>query len=99
MVRAGTGGWERGAGSAVGRPLFQEQLVIARALGNKAGIALVLHNLGYAALFQGDDVSARTFLEESLTLHRELEHRPRIASSLNNLARLAWLQGRFAEAR
>jgi len=76
----------------------QECLAIRRTLGDKAGIANSLNNLGNIFREQGEYDAAQVVFEESLAFRTELGDRNAIASSLNNLGLLAWNIHRFVEA-
>ena len=84
---------------ASARALYEESLAIERELGDKAGIATSLNNLGLVAKAQGDYASARALHEESLAIWRELGNKAGIAMSLNNLGNVAYAQGDYTSAR
>jgi tetratricopeptide (TPR) repeat protein len=75
------------------RTLFEESLGIFRALGDKAGIATVLSDLGGLAQWRADYAQARTYYDESLALYRELGDRDGEISGQIRLGRLALDQG------
>jgi tetratricopeptide (TPR) repeat protein len=81
------------------RSLLEESLTIQRQLGDQAGIAISLSNLGAAANQQGDHAVARSFLEESLAIRRQLGDRVNLAVSLNDLGGAVIQQGDYATAR
>jgi hypothetical protein len=64
-------------------------LEIRRELGNKITIAMLLHNLGYVALSQGEGFRAAALFKESLTLYREWDGQSGIAECLAGLAAAA----------
>ena len=68
-------------------------------LGDRAGIANSLNNLGLVAQQQGDYEAAREYHEDSLELKEELGDRAGIATSLNNLGLVARNQGDYEAAR
>src|SRR5205807_5966207 len=59
----------------VARTLFEENLAINRALGDRWGIANSLNNLGIAAVRNHDYAAARSLYQESLAVWRELGNR------------------------
>jgi predicted ATPase/class 3 adenylate cyclase len=75
------------------RGYLEESLAIAREIGDKGRVALVLQPLGMAALGQGDVATARTHLEEALALARELGNKREIAAAINALAQLHRMEG------
>jgi tetratricopeptide (TPR) repeat protein len=80
------------------RSLYEESLNLARELGDKAGVAISLNNLGLVAYLQGDHTSARSLYEESLALKRELGDKRGVAISLSNLGLAALEQGDYTSA-
>jgi tetratricopeptide (TPR) repeat protein len=80
------------------RQRYEESLAIERELGNRAGIASSLHQLGVLHHLQGEYPQARQRYEESLAVERELGNRAGIASSLHQLGRLAEEAGEYAQA-
>ena len=50
---------------------YAESATIRRQLGDPAGIATALHNLGLIARYQGDETRAAALLEESVAIKRE----------------------------
>jgi hypothetical protein len=71
-----------------------ESLAIRRQLGDKAGIAISLSDLGLVAYSQGDYVAVRSLYEESLAIRREIGETWGIARSLVGLGGLAAATGR-----
>jgi len=55
----------------VGRPLLEEALAAATAVGNATWRAHALHGLALASAFWGEPAAAVPLLEEALALHRE----------------------------
>jgi len=53
------------------KPLLEESLALARALGDRYGTAMALCELGVVISLEGDDERAERFFEESLALARE----------------------------
>jgi tetratricopeptide (TPR) repeat protein len=72
---------------------LEESLAIARELGHKKGVAVVLQPLAMASLGQGDLPAARGHLEEALVLARELGNKREIAAALNALAQVRRAEG------
>ena len=82
------------ADCSAGRLLHEESLSIRRELGDRAGIASCLTNLGSIALEQGEYGSARALLTEGLAIRRELANRLGLAECLEAFAALAFGLGR-----
>ncbi|HUT18463.1 MAG TPA: tetratricopeptide repeat protein, partial [Anaerolineae bacterium] len=76
----------------------EESLEIERKLGNQAGIAKSLHQLGTLAQLQGDNDEARRLYEESLEIERKLGNQAGIAKSLHQLGMLAEIEGTIEDA-
>ncbi len=72
---------------------------IFTALGDRAGIAQVLHFRGTTATHQRDFQAAEELYQSAMALSRELGDHSRTASLLSNLGILARMQGRYDEAR
>lgn len=81
------------------RVLHEESLALYRELGDKAGMASALNNLGTISQEQGDYIRARRPLEESLALLEELGDRRGFARTLHNLGMVVHEQGDVAQAR
>ena len=81
------------------RQFYQESLRIAEELGDRAGVARVLHNLGVLAQQQGDYGQAWQFYQESLRIEEELGDRAGVAQTLHNLGVLAQDTGDYGQAR
>ena len=77
---------------------FEESLALFRDLGDCAGLAEVLADLGMTVGLRGDFGRAGALLEESLTLYRDLGHAPAIAGNLFFLGNLTYAQGHTARA-
>ena len=71
----------------------EESLALRRRLGDQAGIALVLFQLGDVAAQEGDDATARAFYSESLALRQALGDQPGIAECLEGFATLVAARG------
>jgi len=68
-------------------------------LGDKAGVARSLHQLGILAQNTGDLIEARRLYSESLKIKQELGDKAGVAISLHQLGMLAQDTGDIAEAR
>ena len=80
------------------RTFLQDSLAIKRELGDAAGIATSLYNLGDAAVHLGDYASAVPLLSESLGLFRRLAAGHRIAQTLHSLGTVALRRGDLTAA-
>ncbi len=78
--------------------LNEEAAELFRERGYKGGLGMVLDNLGWAALLQGDHKRAKTSYEESLSLSKELGERMTAAESLEGLACVAGTRGEAERA-
>ena len=65
--------------------LNEESLSLYEGLGDKAGMALALINLGDVARERGDEDRAVALYNEALTLHRELGNERGMARALGRL--------------
>jgi tetratricopeptide (TPR) repeat protein len=74
-------------------------LTIKRELGDRAGIANSLNNLGNVAYDHADLAFARVLYQESLTIARELGDQEGVARVLGNLGNVAMHQRDFASAQ
>lgn len=81
--------------------VLQEGLRLYRGLGDKAGVAFVLHHLGWLNTAVKRFAAAHTCHQESLTFRRELGPVAQrdVAESLTYLGLLAWCEGDLATAR
>jgi tetratricopeptide (TPR) repeat protein len=61
-------------------------------------MAIVLRDLGAAAVRRGDHETARSLYERSIVLFRELDERTLLATAIANLGDLAFRQGDLTEA-
>ena len=68
-------------------------------MGDRAGIAASLSNLGVVAYEQGDFDAAFEYLDESVALKRELGDQTSAAIPLGTLGAIAVEQGDFDQAR
>lgn len=80
------------------RPLFEECLAIRRELGDAAGIARSLDDLGNLAQQEGDCRTARTLLEESLVTAKALGDRAMVCAITSDIGDLAVEEGDYARA-
>jgi predicted ATPase len=81
------------------RALLERGLALFRELGDSAGSAASLGNLGDVARGQGDYTTARALYTESLALFRQLGDNWGIASALGHLGVVARVQGDYDAAR
>ena len=88
----------RQGGQGRAAALAGESLTLARADGNRQGIADALNMLGNIASDQGDNAQAATYYEESLAVRRELDDTRGIIGALINLGELSRAQGDTAAA-
>jgi non-specific serine/threonine protein kinase len=72
---------------------LDESLAIAREIGDKRRILMVLQPLGIAHHGQGNLAMARRYFDEALTLARELGDRREVAAALNALAQISREEG------
>src|SRR5207244_2805778 len=73
---------------ALARSLLEEGLAMARELGGKQMIAILLPILGKLVLLQGSYALARSLFEESLTIWCEVSSKPAIVGLLEGFAHL-----------
>jgi tetratricopeptide (TPR) repeat protein len=78
--------------------LLEKSLHMHDDLGNQAGVASTLHELGVLSHSQGKNDKARRLYQRSLELAEALENGVSIVMSLGQLAGLAEDEGDFAEA-
>ncbi|MEI2610233.1 MAG: tetratricopeptide repeat protein [Candidatus Promineifilaceae bacterium] len=85
----------------VAETVLQEGLHLYRGLGDKAGVAFVLHHLGWLNTAVKRFAAAHAYHQESLTLRRELGPVAQrdVAESLTYLGLLAWCEGNLVAAR
>ena len=76
----------------------REGLAIYRALGDRRGIGMQLHNLGNVASDRGDYAEATALYEESVAVKRARGDRPGTARSLNSLGIIAYERGDYPRA-
>jgi predicted ATPase/class 3 adenylate cyclase/Tfp pilus assembly protein PilF len=78
---------------------FDESISLYRQLGDMAGMANVLGNLGTVAQNQGDYAGAWEMFSQSLEFLRELGNKWGMANALNNLGNVAQEQGDYEKAQ
>ena len=78
--------------------LYEASLKIAEELGDKAGVARSLHQLGMIQQDQGNYGEAVRLYEESLKVFEELGDKAGVATSLHQLGNVQYLQGNYGEA-
>jgi predicted ATPase/DNA-binding CsgD family transcriptional regulator/DNA-binding XRE family transcriptional regulator len=78
---------------------LRDSLAMARDLGDLAGSAGALGNLGRMALDQGDIAAARPLLEESLAIHQQLGNQGGVSRLLSHLGALAMFEHDDRRAR
>jgi predicted ATPase/class 3 adenylate cyclase len=83
---------------AEARGYLEESLAIARDIGDKGRVALVLQPLGQAMLGLGDIAAARRHLREALALAEETGNKREVAAALNTLAQLYRVEGDLTAA-
>jgi len=94
------GYWPKNQGDyPTARDLYTQSLEIKQRLGDQAGIATTLRQLGNVAYVQGDYIAARDLYTQSLDTARRLGDQVGIAQSLHNLGAIAQDQGDYATAR
>ena len=80
------------------RALFEQEIELAEAVGNKTGVALGHSNLSPILYQQGDAEAGWRSLQQSLAIYKELGDRRSIAVSQINMARIAMTAKDFASA-
>ncbi len=76
--------------------LIDEGVTIAREVGDKRTIAMLLAHKGSLASSHGDEATASTYYDECLTLSREVGYKAGVATSLQGLGRAAFYRGNVA---
>jgi predicted ATPase/DNA-binding CsgD family transcriptional regulator len=85
--------WQRG------EVLAEEGLLLCREVGDQAGIAFALSELGICLTWKGEHARARSLLEESAALFREMGYKGDLGWSIQGLGELDTFQGKPVEAR
>ncbi|HZK51472.1 MAG TPA: tetratricopeptide repeat protein [Actinomycetota bacterium] len=80
------------------RRLLEESIEAQRQLGDEAGVAFSIKDLGNLEVDQGNIEGAEKLYSESLAEWRRLEDREGIAQTLNNLGFIAQIKGDQTEA-
>src|SRR3712207_4689355 len=78
---------------------LEEALTLYRRLGDEAGVAAVLVELGQTARAQGDNERAAALSEESLDLGRRLNEPKVVAIALNTLGHIERHRGNIDDAK
>jgi predicted ATPase/class 3 adenylate cyclase/DNA-binding CsgD family transcriptional regulator/tetratricopeptide (TPR) repeat protein len=86
-------------GHPVARSLFEENLALARELGDKRGLAEALNGLAWGMFLQDDEIAVRRLEEEGLALAREVGDPWLLASILRNLGVYMSHYGDFKSGR
>ena len=81
------------------RTHFEGSRALYEQLKDDAGVADVLHGLGFLAVREGDYSAAAPLYERSLNLRQQMNDQQQVAWSLAHMARLAHLQGDLSLAR
>jgi tetratricopeptide (TPR) repeat protein len=76
----------------------EQSLALFRAIGDRAGEAHSLNNVGYAHMWLGNPRLARMFCKQSLAMHQENNLREGEANTLDSLAQTEYHLGRYPEA-
>jgi predicted ATPase len=74
------------------RGLTEQCLELRRELGDEAGMAAALKDVGNLAFDTGDFDSARSHYEQALKLWKKVDHKRGVAQALNNLGVVARMQ-------
>ena len=83
---------------AVALRYYEEVLAVDKTLGDKAGLGLILKELGTVVGARGDYSKAHAYFEEGLTIARDLGDRWLISRLLNDMGEVLRSEGRFEEA-
>ena len=78
--------------------LYQNSMKIVEELGDRGGIAKVLHQLGMIHQDQGRYDDAVKFYQESMKIAEELGDRGGIARTLGQMGRIFYSQKKYKEA-
>lgn len=78
---------------------YQQSLELYSNIGDKAGIALVYHNMGVLAFLENNQAIARRNYEEALSIWEELDSKLGVSGTTNSLAELALTEGNYPEAK
>ncbi|MBN1219856.1 MAG: tetratricopeptide repeat protein [Anaerolineae bacterium] len=80
-------------------PLYQESLALSQAVGDQAGIARVLTNLGAIAQARANFPEAQRLYQESAVISRAIGDRRNLAISLTNLGEIVYRRGEYDQAK
>ena len=84
---------------AEAKDLAEQSLIICQELGDRAGIAAGLHNVGVALMLQGHFAEAYTCVEKAMTLYAELGTLSGLVRSKAHLGPINFFMGRDEQAR
>lgn len=90
--------WQRLGDFKTALKLYNEVKNTLEKLGDKGGIADILHNIGAIHQDQGNFQSAVKLYQQSLEIAKELEDKSGIASTLHMLGNIHFQQGNYQEA-
>ncbi len=79
--------------------LSQQARKLARKMGDQAGEAISLNNLGNVAFDQGEYKQARDYYQQSLAIQQAIGDQRGVGNSFNNLGNVAFDQGEYKQAR
>lgn len=77
---------------------FQWSLAISEEMGNQAGLAVTLHNIGSVYNSLGQRERALEYYQRALAISEEVGDRPGESDTRYNLAMLYWDAGQLAAA-
>lgn len=80
------------------RSYSEEELLLARSIGDKKNAALALQRLGFLRLDEGQIAAAKPLLEEGLQFAREIGDRQVLGMLYNGLGELSRLEENFDQA-
>ena len=75
-------------------PMFEEELAVARRIGDRTTVYITLHSLALAALSRGDHDGAAALFKEGVTLSEQVADRANLAYCLEGLAVVASARGK-----
>ena len=68
--------------------LYDKSLTVKRRIGDDAGIATTLNNIGVIYKYQGDFSRALNYYRQSLEISKKVEHKLGMANCLNNIGNI-----------
>jgi tetratricopeptide (TPR) repeat protein len=80
------------------RTIFERSLELSRKLGDPAGEASALNNIGAISERDGEHVEAEQYYRQSLAIRQQIGGEDEVAEDLNNIAGSLLKQGRWDEA-